>query len=141
LKIHGEPVVNHDELMSNFFSQPDALACGKTLEELKKEGVKEELWNHKLFPGDRSSLSFLFEELTPYTCGQLLAIYEHRTSVEGFLWKVNSYDQWGVELGKALAKNVRKLFEEVKDNKETDFAGCSFNSATKSLLEKYIKLK
>jgi len=117
------------------------LACGKNLEELKKEGVKEELWNHKFFPGDRSSISFLFEELNPYTCGQLLAIYEHRTSVEGFLLKVNSYDQWGVELGKALAKNVRKLFEQTKEKKEANFEGYNFNSATRTLLERYIKHK
>ena len=70
-----------------------------------------------------------------------MALYEHRTSVEGFLWKVNSYDQMGVELGKALAKNVRKLFEETKEKKEADFNGFNFNSATKSLLERYIKQK
>lgn len=127
--------------MSNFFSQPDALACGKTLEQLKEEGVKPELWNHKLFPGDRSSISLLFGELNPETCGQLLAMYEHRTSVEGFLWKINSYDQMGVELGKALAKNVRKLFEQTKEHKEGNFDGFNFNSATKGLLERYIKEK
>lgn len=141
LNIPGEPVSNHDELMSNFFSQPDALACGKTIDELKKEGVPQELWNHKLFPGDRSSLSLLFKELNAFSCGQLLAIYEHRTSVEGFLWKINSYDQMGVELGKALAKNVRKLFEQTKDSKEANFQGFSFNSATQKLLERYIKEK
>ena len=69
--------------------------------------------NHKEFPGDRPSLSFLFlGELNAYKCGQLLAMYEHRTSVEGFIWEVNSYDQYGVELGKVLAKNVRGIFEQ-----------------------------
>lgn len=117
------------------------MACGKTIDELKKEGVKEELWNHKFFPGDRSSISILFKgELTPYACGQLLSLYEHRTSVEGFIWKVNSYDQWGVELGKALAKNVRKCLEENKNTKDPKIEQ-NFNSATKKLLEQYIKNK
>ena len=66
--------------------------------------------NHKYFPGDKPSFSLLIDELNPYTCGQLLSIYEHRTVVEGFLWDINSFDQWGVELGKQLAVNVRNFF-------------------------------
>lgn len=96
----GEKVPNHEELMSNFFSQPDALAMGKDVEQLKAENTPENLIGHKFFPGDRPSLSFLFKELTPFSCGQLLALYEYRTTVEGFLWDINSYDQYGVELGK-----------------------------------------
>ena len=73
--------------MSNFFSQPDALAIGKSKEELIAEKTPEALLNHKEFPGDRPSLSFLFAgELNAYKCGQLLSIYEHRTSIEGFIW-------------------------------------------------------
>lgn len=73
---------NHDELMSNFFSQPDALAIGKDFSELAKEGVPKELQGHKFFPGDRPSTSLLFlNRLDAYSCGQLLAIYEHRTSI------------------------------------------------------------
>ncbi len=85
-----------------------------------------------MFPGDRSSISILFNQLTPYTTGQLLALYEHRTTVEGFLWRVNSYDQWGVELGKALAKNVRKVMQEGKGEE-------GLNSATRTLLKRYLE--
>ena len=79
----GESVDNHDELMSNFFAQPDALACGKTVEELIAEGVPSHLIPHKEFPGNRPSLSLLFPELTARRCGQLLALYEHRVAVQG----------------------------------------------------------
>lgn len=99
---------NHDELMSNFFAQPDALALGKDLMELESEGVPEHLRTHKMFSGDRPSLSLLFGgSLTPFNCGQLTALYEHRVAVEGFIYNINSFDQWGVELGKVLAKTIR----------------------------------
>lgn len=140
--LKGEVVSNHDELMSNFFSQPDALACGKTIDELKAENVPEKLWPHKFFPGDRPSLQFLFDELTPFSVGQLLAIYEHRTDVEGFIWDVNSFDQWGVELGKALAKDVRSFL--AKNREKTDnpnFEGTKFNSSSGGLLKKYTSKK
>lgn len=93
--------------MSNFFAQPDALACGKTAEEVAAEGVPAALVPHKVFPGNRPSSSLLLPRLDAYSCGQLLALYEHRTAVEGFIWGVPSFDQWGVELGKVLAKQVR----------------------------------
>jgi len=109
-----EVVSNHDELMSNFFAQPDALALGKDIEQLKAENVPEELLQHKIFEGDRPSLSILFKKLDAFTCGQLLSLYEHRIAVEGFLYNVNSFDQWGVELGKVLAKDVRKVFHTTK---------------------------
>ncbi|EAR82568.2 glucose-6-phosphate isomerase (macronuclear) [Tetrahymena thermophila SB210] len=137
----GEPVTSHEELMSNFFSQPDALACGKTIEELKAEKVPENLQNHKYFPGDRPSLSLLFTELNPYTAGQLLALYEHRTAIEGFLWDINSFDQWGVELGKVLAKQVRTFFQNHQDKSTADFSGTKFNSATEALLSKFVQHK
>lgn len=87
--------------MSNFFAQPDALAIGKSIETLKAEGVPEKLLKHKFFPGDRPSLSMLFGgHLTAYSCGFLLALYEHRVAVEGYIYDCNSFDQWGVELGK-----------------------------------------
>ncbi|CAI2361858.1 unnamed protein product [Moneuplotes crassus] len=132
-----EVVSNHDELMSNFFAQPDALALGKDLDQLKDEGVPEELQQHKLFEGDRPSLSILFKKLDAFSCGQLLSLYEHRIAVEGFLYNVNSFDQWGVELGKVLAKDVRKVFHtQKKEKKEADLS--KFNSATASLLKKYL---
>lgn len=150
-----EEVTNHDELMSNFFSQvkkqkiyfvlsfqPDALACGKTIEELKAENVPEDLQGHKFFPGNRPSSQFLIDELSPFSVGQILAIYEHRTAVEGFLWGINSFDQWGVELGKALAKQVRKFLHE--NRSQTDNPKCEqykFNSSTMSLLKRYCAKK
>ncbi|KAK8828305.1 hypothetical protein WA538_002816, partial [Blastocystis sp. DL] len=104
----GETVSNHDELMSNFFAQPDALAYGKNYEDLAAQGVPENLKEHKFFSGNRPSSSLLFKELNAYSCGQLLSIYEHRTAVQGFVWGICSFDQWGVELGKVLATSVRK---------------------------------
>lgn len=134
----GEPVSNHDELMSNFFAQPDALAYGKTLAELEAEGVPAALRPHKVFEGNRPSLSLLFPALTAYTCGQLLAIYEHRVAVQGFVWGVNSFDQWGVELGKVLAGKVRN---QLTDSRKRSAAVAGFNSSTTSLLEKYLAHK
>ena len=120
--------------MSNFFAQPDALALGKTLEQLKAEGVPENLWEHKRFLGDRPSLSILFSgALDAYKCGQLLALYEHRVVVEGFLFGVNSFDQWGVELGKVLAKDVRGVFAA-----KSEEALAKFNPATSHLLRQYL---
>ena len=121
--IPGEPVSNHEELMSNFFAQPDALALGKTLEQLKQEGVPENLWEHKLFLGDRPSLSLLFiGALDAFKCGQLLAIYEHRVAVEGFLYGINSFDQWGVELGKELAVSISPYLTNSDDVSHFDAA-------------------
>lgn len=133
--VPGEPVSNHDELMSNFFAQPDALAVGKTLAELEAEGVPERLRPHKEFPGNRPSFSLLLPRLDPFTCGQLLALYEHRTAVEGFIWGINSFDQWGVELGKVLAKNVRKQMQATRNS---GAAIRGFNSSTTNLLQRYL---
>lgn len=138
----GEPVSNHEELMSNFFAQPDALAMGKDVDSLKAQGVPEELHQHKLFEGDRPSLSLLFfGSLDAFKCGQLLAIYEHRVAVEGFLYDCNSFDQWGVELGKALAKDTRSVFTALVDGSK-DKSNCipdgKFNPATKALLQSYV---
>lgn len=95
--LDDESLSSHDELMANFFAQPDALANGKTADEVRDEGVPENLIPHKVFKGNRPSLSLLLPKLTAYACGQLLAIYEHRTAVQGFMWDINSFDQWGVE--------------------------------------------
>uniref|UniRef100_A0A2P2KK03 Glucose-6-phosphate isomerase n=1 Tax=Rhizophora mucronata TaxID=61149 RepID=A0A2P2KK03_RHIMU len=109
--LEGEVVSNHDELMSNFFAQPDALAYGKTPEQLQKENVPPHLVPHKTFPGNRPSLSILLTSLDAYKIGQLLAIYEHRVAVQGFVWGINSFDQWGVELGKVQVA-VKELWIE-----------------------------
>merc|ERR1719446_1603895 len=114
IQLDGEPVSNHDELMSNFFAQPDALALGKTPQELAAEGVPENLIAHKTFPGDRPSLSLLLPACDARNLGQLLALYEHRTAVQGWVWGINSFDQWGVELGKALAKDVRTYLSSAR---------------------------
>jgi len=105
---------------------------------LKAEKVPEELLNHKFFPGNRPSSQFLFNELNAFTVGQILAIYEHRTVVEGFLWDVNSFDQWGVELGKALAKQVRGFLNKNREQvAEPKYEGFSFNSSTSAQLKRY----
>jgi glucose-6-phosphate isomerase len=137
ISLDGEVVSNHDELMSNFFAQPDALAYGKTIEELKAAGVPVELHTHKEFEGNRPSLSLLFPELSPYTCGQLLALYEHRVAVQGFVWGINSFDQWGVELGKALAGGVRKQLNASRA--DTDAPVTGFNPSTAAMLARYLK--
>lgn len=111
LHVAGEELSSHDELMCNFFAQPDALAVGKTGAELLAEGIPPDHVPHRTFKGNRPSLSLLLPRLNAYSMGQLLALYEHRTAVQGFVWHVNSFDQWGVELGKQLAKSVR---EEMK---------------------------
>ncbi|CAO2827330.1 unnamed protein product [Amaranthus hypochondriacus] len=134
--LKGEVVSNHDELMSNFFAQPDALAYGKTQEELQRENVSPHLVPHKTFTGNRPSLSLLLPSLTAYNVGQLLSIYEHRIAVEGFVWGINSFDQWGVELGKSLATQVRKQFHASRTNGE---AVKGFNFSTTTVLTKYLQ--
>jgi glucose-6-phosphate isomerase len=133
VSLDGEPVSNHDELMSNFFAQPDALAYGKTLNELVD--VPENLRQHKVFSGNRPSSSMLLTRLDAFSIGQLLAIYEHRTAVQGFIWNVNSFDQWGVELGKVLAKQVRS---QLQSSRKSGAHVQGFNSSTTSLLEAYL---
>merc|ERR1712127_507938 len=135
VSLEGETVSNHDELMSNFFAQPDALAYGKTLNDVVQEGVPEELRQHKVFAGNRPSSSILMTRLDAFTIGQVLAIYEHRTAVQGFIRGLNSFDQWGVELGKVLAKQVRS---QVSASRQTSASVQGFNSSTSALLEAYL---
>jgi len=136
IMLPGEPVANHDELMSNFFAQPDALALGKFAEELKADGVPEKLIAHKTFPGDRPSLSLLLPTCNPFWLGQLLALYEHRTAVQGWVWGINSFDQWGVELGKVLAKEVRNYLSDARKGQADD---SKFIGPTKKLLKMYLE--
>ncbi|MDO4631662.1 MAG: glucose-6-phosphate isomerase [Corynebacterium sp.] len=96
----------HDLLMSNFFAQTKVLAFGKTAEEIAAEGVAPELVPHKVMPGNRPSTTILAEELTPAVLGALIALYEHITFVQGVIWGINSFDQWGVELGKQQANDL-----------------------------------
>jgi glucose-6-phosphate isomerase len=105
---------HHDKLLANFFAQPEALAFGKTegeaRAELEREGLRGEvlaaLLPHKLFPGNRPSTAILYRRLDPATLGRLIALYEHKIFTQGVLWNINSFDQWGVELGKQLAKAI-----------------------------------
>lgn len=90
-------------LASNFFAQSEALMVGKTPEEVKSEGTPDELVAHKTFPGSRPTTSILAQKITPGALGALIVYYEHLTFTEGAIWNINSYDQWGVELGKSLA--------------------------------------
>lgn len=135
VELPGEAVTNHDELMSNFFAQPDALALGKTSEELKVDGISEKLIPHKTFTGDRPSLSLLLPVCNAFWLGQLLAMYEHRTATIGWLLNVNSFDQWGVELGKVLAKEVRGYLSQARKGSADD---SKFLPPTKKLLAKYL---
>ncbi len=97
---------HHDLLMANFFAQTEALAFGKTPEEVASEGVSEDLVPHRTFPGNRQTNTILVNRLTPSTLGQLVALYEHKVLTQGTIWDVNSFDQWGVELGKVLADRI-----------------------------------
>jgi glucose-6-phosphate isomerase len=97
---------HHDLLMANFFAQTEALAFGKTAEEVRAEGVAEALVPHKVFEGNRPTNTLLAERLTPRVLGSLVALYEHKVFVQGVLWGINPFDQWGVELGKVLAKRI-----------------------------------
>jgi len=124
---------HHNMLMSNFFAQTEALAFGKTGDEVRKElGDKAtpELVEARTFPGNRPTNSILVEKLTPYALGQLIALYEHKIFVQGIIWNINSYDQWGVELGKQLANRILP---------ELEAAGTvsSHDSSTNGLINHY----
>ena len=121
---------HHDALMANLFAQAEALAFGKTGDEVQAEGVAADLVSHKSFPGNRPSTMIMAPKLTPFVLGQLIAMYEHRTFTQGVVWGVNSFDQWGVELGKVLAKAI---IPELEDG-STELA---HDSSTNALIERY----
>ncbi|MEU4111610.1 glucose-6-phosphate isomerase [Streptomyces sp. NPDC027717] len=114
-ELSDELKAQHDLLMANFFAQTQALAFGKTAEEVREEGVPEELVPHKTFQGDRPTTTILAPELTPSVLGQLIALYEHKVFVQGAVWNIDSFDQWGVELGKVLAKRIEPALTEGAD--------------------------
>jgi glucose-6-phosphate isomerase len=111
LRSHNPIGKHHDLLMANLFAQSEALAFGKTADEVRAEGVKPELVSHRTFPGNRPSSTLLLERLTPAALGRLIALYEHKVFVQGTIWNINSFDQWGVELGKVLAKRIATEIE------------------------------
>ncbi|OPY05558.1 MAG: Glucose-6-phosphate isomerase [Syntrophus sp. PtaB.Bin001] len=126
---------HHDLLLANVFAQTEALAFGKTLEEVKSEGVPDRLVPHKVFEGDRPSNTILAQRLTPETLGKLVALYEHSVFTQGAIWNINPFDQWGVELGKALAQ---RIIPELENREEPKLA---HDSSTNSLIRRYRKLK
>ncbi len=103
---HHTLAAHHDLLMANLFAQSEALAFGKTLEEVIAEGIAPHQQRHRVFPGNRPSTTIVAPSLTPSVLGQLIALYEHKVFVQGAIWGINSFDQWGVELGKALANRI-----------------------------------
>lgn len=120
---------HHQKLMANFIAQTEALAFGKTEEEVKKDNVADNLVPHKTFTGNRPTNTLLCQKLTPKTLGELISIYEHKIFVQGVIWDINSFDQWGVELGKVLAK---KILSEIQNGSEN----LSHDSSTYSLIRK-----
>jgi glucose-6-phosphate isomerase len=128
----AELITSHDELMCNFFAQPDALAFGT-------DGNGNP---HKLMPGNKPSSILLFSELNFYTIGLLLSLYEHRTAVQGFMWNLNSFDQFGVELGKVLANNVRDFMVDEKNKQQPQQQPkAKFVGNTERLLKLYLDKK
>lgn len=127
-------VAQHDLLMANLFAQGQALAFGKTPEEVRAEGVAEELVPHKTFQGNHPTTTILAKELSPSVLGQLIALYEHKVFVQGAVWNIDSFDQWGVELGKVLAKRVEPALTEGADVPGLD-------ASTAGLVAKYRELR
>ncbi|BDB44809.1 MULTISPECIES: glucose-6-phosphate isomerase [Mycobacterium] len=121
----------HDLLMSNFFAQTQVLAFGKTAKEIAAEGTPKDVVPHKVMPGNRPSTSILANRLTPSVLGQLIALYEHQVFTEGVVWGIDSFDQWGVELGKTQAKALLPVItSEASPAKQTD-------SSTDALVRRY----
>ncbi|MFF4485868.1 glucose-6-phosphate isomerase [Streptomyces sp. NPDC001544] len=133
-ELRDELKAQHDLLMANFFAQTQALAFGKTAEEVRAEGVPEELVPHKTFKGNRPTTTILARELTPSVLGQLVALYEHKVFVQGAVWDIDSFDQWGVELGKVLAKRLEPALTE-----GAEVAG--LDASTSALVAKYRELR
>lgn len=119
-------------LASNFFAQAEALMVGKTPDEVKAEGAPADLVSHKTFLGNRPTTSILADKITPATLGALIVYYEHLTFTEGAIWNINSFDQWGVELGKSLAK---KILGELDDSSEST----SHDASTSGLINAFKK--
>ena len=122
---------HHDLLMSNVFAQPEALAFGKTPEQVRAEGTPEAVVPHRVMEGNRPSNVILSEELTPRTLGSLVALYEHSVFTQGTIWGIDSFDQWGVELGKVLAK---KIIPELEADEEPKL---EHDSSTNALIRRY----
>src|SRR4051812_7408648 len=121
---------HHDMLLANVFAQTEALAFGKTPEEVKAEGTPDRLVPHRVFEGNRPSNTILMDRLTPEALGKLIALYEHSVFTQGVIWNIDSFDQWGVELGKVLAQ---RIIPEL----ENDTAALNHDSSTNNLIRRY----
>jgi glucose-6-phosphate isomerase len=126
---------HHDMLLANVFAQSEALAFGKTAEQVKAEGTPDWLVPHRVFEGNRPSNTILAEQLTPEILGKLIALYEHSVFTQGIIWQINSFDQWGVELGKVLAQ---RIIPEIESPAEPTL---KHDSSTNNLIRRYRKLK
>jgi glucose-6-phosphate isomerase len=126
---------HHDMLLANVLAQTEALAFGKTPEQVKAEGTPDWLVPHRVFEGNRPTNTILAEKLDPATLGKLVALYEHSVFTQGAIWQIDSFDQWGVELGKVLAM---KILGEIESTTEPKL---EHDSSTTALIERYRKLK
>ncbi len=126
---------HHDMLLANVFAQTEALAFGKTADQVKAEGTPDWLVPHRLFEGNRPSNTLLLDALTPAALGKLVALYEHIVFTQGTIWQIDSFDQWGVELGKALAQRIIPELESATEPK------LEHDSSTNTLIRRYRKLK
>jgi glucose-6-phosphate isomerase len=133
-ELDDELKAQHDLLMANFFAQTQALAFGKTADEVRAEGAPEELVPHKTFQGNHPTTTILARELTPSVLGQLIALYEHKVFVQGAVWNIDSFDQWGVELGKVLAKRLEPALTEGTEAPDLD-------ASTRALVTTYRELR
>ncbi|MGW6391863.1 glucose-6-phosphate isomerase [Streptomyces sp. NPDC055103] len=129
-------VAQHDLLMANFFAQTQALAFGKTPEEVRAEGVAEELVPHKTFQGNHPTTTILADALTPSVLGQLIALYEHKVFVQGAIWNIDSFDQWGVELGKVLAKKIEPVLTRGEGAEQLDSSTAGLVTAYRALRDR-----
>ena len=126
---------HHDILLANVFAQAEALAFGKTLEQVKAEDTSEWLAPHRVFEGNSPSNTILAEQLTPETLGKLVALYEHSVFTQGVIWNINSFDQWGIELGETLAQQI---IPELESEEEPTL---EHDSSTNALIRFYRRLK
>ncbi|MGB8801739.1 MAG: glucose-6-phosphate isomerase [Candidatus Acidiferrales bacterium] len=126
---------HHDMLLANVFAQAEALAFGKTPEQVKKEGTPDWLVPHRVFEGNRPSNTIFLDKLTPEALGKLVALYEHSVFTQGTIWHIDSFDQWGVELGKVLAQRIIPEIESASDPK------LAHDSSTNGLIRRYRRLR
>jgi len=126
---------HHNMLLANVFAQTEALAFGKTPEQVRAEGTPDWLVPHRVFEGNRPSNTILADRLTPESLGKLIALYEHSVFTQGVIWNIDSFDQWGVELGKVLAK---RIIPELEDQAEPVL---KHDSSTNTLIRRYRKMK